>query len=315
MNTVSSSAKQVTLDYLTGEPSDGQLHPLYDVPSNLKRRKITARVFEHLFKFSTYGLIAILLYLIGDVLADGWKWLSLEFLDNFASRYPSRSGIKAALFGSLWLISLTALFSIPVGVAAGIYLEELMAKSRLNKFITLNIQNLAGVPSIVYGILGLGLFVRFFNFDRSILSGALTLALLILPIIIIATREALKAIPNTIRHAALSLGATKWQAVRSHVLPAALPSILTGVILSVSRAIGETAPLIVVGAVAYIRFTPETVMDSYTALPIQIYNWVGKPKAEFHELAAAGIIVLLAVLLITNSIAILIRNSRQRINI
>lgn len=295
--------------------TNAEIHVLDLPPENLKRRKQIAKLFEILFKGATFSLIGVLIYLVGDVLVDGWKWLSLDFLESFASRFPSKSGIKAALFGSAWLISLTALFSVPIGIGAGIYLQELMQESKLKNFISLNIQNLAGVPSIVYGLLGLGLFVRYLGFDRSILSGALTLSLLVLPIIIISTRESLKAIPNSIRHAAFSLGATKWQTVRSHILPAALPSVLTGVILSLSRAIGETAPLIVVGAVAYIRYTPENVMDSYTALPIQIYNWVGKPQSEFHELAAAGIIVLLAVMLMTNALAILIRNKKQRINI
>lgn len=294
------------------ENEEASAHILDIIPQNLRIRKRFALGFDIAFRVATYGLIGILIYLIGDVLADGWKWLTFDFLNSFASRRPSISGIKAALFGTAWLICLTAIFAIPMGVAAGIYLEELMTENKFKKYISLNIQNLAGVPSIVYGMLGLSLFVRHLGFDRSILSGALTLALLVLPIIIIATREALRAIPQSIRLAALALGATKWQTVRSHILPAAIPGILTGVILSISRAVGETAPLIIVGAVAYIRFVPRGVMDQYTALPIQIYNWVGKPKAEFHELAAAGIIVLLVVMLTANSTAIIIRNLKQR---
>lgn len=297
------------------EPKKSEPHILDQAPSNLRRRKLMGAGFATSFSVVTYGLLVLLTYLIGDVFADGLKWLDLDFLNNFASRRPSRAGISAALWGTVWLVVLTGLFAIPLGVSAGIYLEELMEESKSKEFISINIQNLAGVPSIVYGILGLTLFVRFMSLDRSILAGALTLSLLVLPIIIIATRESLRAIPQSIRHAALALGATRWQTVRAHILPAAVPGILTGVILAISRAVGETAPLIIVGAVAYIRNNPSSVMDAYTALAIQIYNWVGKPKEEFHELAAAGIIVLLVVMIGANLTAITIRNLKQRSNI
>jgi phosphate transport system permease protein len=199
-----------------------------------------------------------------------------------------------------------------VGVAAAIYLEEFGGRGKLSAFIDINIANLAGVPSIVYGILGLAIFVRWFSLQRSVLAGALTMSLLILPVIIMSSREAIRAVPHSIRQAALALGATPWQTVRHHVLPAALPGILTGLILALSRAIGETAPLIMIGALTYVAFVPSGPMDAFTALPIQIFNWASRPQAEFHQLAAAGIVVLLAVLLIMNAAAIIIRHRSQR---
>ena len=209
--------------------------------------------------------------------------------------------------GTIWLKGVTAAFAIPIGVGAAIYLEEYARKSFLTLMIEINISNLAGVPSIVYGLLGLALFVQWMALGRSILAGALTMSLLILPIVILASREAIRAVPQTHREAAFALGATQWQVVRSHVLPSALPGILTGVILAMSRAIGETAPLIMIGALTYIAFVPNGPMDAFTALPIQVFNWASRPQQEFHQLAAAGIIVLLAVLLLMNAIAVFIR--------
>lgn len=240
-----------------------------------------------------------------------------DVLWNFASRYPSKAGFKAAIVGSLWLLVFTALFAIPIGVSAAVYLEEYATKNRINRFIEVNISNLAGVPSIVYGILGLAVFVRGFGIEgwglgRSVLAGALTMSLLILPVIIIAAREAIKAVPDSIRQGAYGLGATRWQTVRHHILPVALPGILTGVILAMSRAIGETAPMIMIGALSYVAFTPEHPLDDFTVLPIQIYNWVSMPQEEFHLLAACGILVLLIVLLLMNSVAIYIRHRAQR---
>jgi phosphate transport system permease protein len=252
--------------------------------------------------------LAILLF---DVAADGLPRLDLGFLTSFASRIPERSGIKAALVGSVWLLVLTALISFPMSVAAAIYLEEYAPKNWITRIIQTNIANLAGVPSIVYGILGLALFVRFFGFDRSVLSGALTLSLLVMPVIIMASQEAIKAVPSTIREAAYGLGATRWQVVSTQVLPMALPGILTGTILALSRAVGETAPLIMVGAVGFIAFTPSGPLDRFTVLPLQIYNWVSRPQEEFRMLAAAGIVVLLALLLTMNAIAIVLRNRYQ----
>ena len=236
----------------------------------------------------------------------------MDFLSSFPSRFPERAGILSALAGTLWLISLVAIISIPIGVATAIFIEEFGGKGKLVQFIDINISNLAGVPSIVYGIIGLTIFVRGLALERSLISGALTMSLLILPVIIIASKEAIRTVPVSIRHAAIALGATQWQTVWSHVLPASFPGILTGVILALSRAIGETAPLIMIGALTYVAFVPEGPMDSFTALPIQIFNWVSRPQQEFHELAAAAIIVLLVVLLAMNSLAIFIRYKMEK---
>ncbi|PKL54677.1 MAG: phosphate ABC transporter, permease protein PstA [Candidatus Methanoperedenaceae archaeon HGW-Methanoperedenaceae-1] len=256
--------------------------------------------------------LLLLAMLLWDAWDKGAGWLSWEFLTSFPSRFPEKAGIKSALWGSIWLMIITAVVSLPLGVGTAIYLEEYAKKTWLTKIIEINISNLAGVPSVVYGLLGLALFVRGLALERSLISGALTISLLILPIIIISSREAIKAVPSSIREASLALGATRWQTVKYHVLPAALPGILTGNILALSRAIGEAAPLIMIGALTFIAFTPESIFDPFTALPIQIFNWASRPKAEFQFLAAAGILVLLALLLAMNAAAILIRNKYQR---
>ncbi|NWG33809.1 MAG: phosphate ABC transporter permease PstA [Chloroflexi bacterium] len=258
----------------------------------------------------TIGLFLLSILLI-DIILDGYKWLRPEFFTEFPSRFPEKSGLRSALQGSLWMISLTSLMAFPIGVGAAIYLEEYAPDNWLTRFIEINISNLAGVPSIIYGLLGLGLFVRGLEFGRSVLAGSMTMALLVLPILIVSGREAIRAVPQSVRHASLALGATKWQTIQNHVLPYAMPGILTGTILAISRAIGETAPLITIGALTYIRFDLKGPMDLFTVLPIQIFNWVSLPKAEFQELAAAGIIVLLAVLLSLNALAILLRNKLQ----
>jgi phosphate transport system permease protein len=258
----------------------------------------------------TLGLI-ILSVLLLDIILDGYKWLRPEFFTEFPSRFPEKSGLRSALQGSLWMISLTALMAFPIGVGAAIYLEEYAPDNWFTRFIEINISNLAGVPSIIYGLLGLGLFVRGLEMGRSVLAGSMTMALLVLPILIVSGREAIRAVPQSVRHASLALGATKWQTIQNHVLPYAMPGILTGTILAISRAIGETAPLITIGALTYIRFDLKGPMDLFTVLPIQIFNWVSLPKAEFQELAAAGIIVLLVVLLSLNALAILLRNKLQ----
>lgn len=250
--------------------------------------------------------------MLWDAWDKGADWLSIKFLTSFPSRFPEEAGIKSALMGSIWLMVLTAIMSIPMGIGSAVYLEEYARKSILTKLIELNISNLAGVPSIVYGILGLALFVRGLNMERSLISGALTLTLLILPIIIISSREAIRAVPSSIRDASYALGATKWQTIRYHVLPAAIPGILTGNILALSRAIGEAAPLLMIGALTFIAFTPESIFDPFTALPIQIFNWASRPQAEFQYLAAAAILVLLALLLTMNAAAIIIRNKYQK---
>jgi phosphate transport system permease protein len=278
----------------------------------LRRRHLQAKVFRWACAAVTGAGIALLAVLLVHVTRQGIGWLDWGFLTDFPSRFPEKAGIKSALWGSVWLIGLTACLSIPVGVAAAIYLEEYARPGRLSGLIEVNIANLAGVPSIVYGILGLAIFVRTFALGRSVLAGALTMSLLILPVIIIASREAIRAVAPSIRHAAFAVGATKWQAVRDHVLPGALPGILTGVILALSRAIGETAPMIMIGALAYVAFVPTGPMDSFLPLPIQIFNWASRPQKEFHQLAAACIIVLLATLLLMNAAAVYIRYRSQK---
>lgn len=281
-------------------------------PPNLGRRKRMERAFYLLCLLATILGIVMLCLLLYGIWRDGAKRLNPAFLQNFPSRFPERAGIKSALAGTLWVISLTGLISIPVGIAAAIYLEEFAKKARLTGFIQLNIANLAGVPSVVYGLLGLTLFVRWLALGRSVLAGALTMSLLILPTVIIATQEALRAVPKSLREASYALGATQWQTIRHQVVRAAFPGILTGIILSLSRAVGETAPLLLVGALGYMAFVPNGPMDSFTVLPIQIFNWASRPQEGFHHAAAAAIIVLLVVLLAMNSIAIYLRHSRRQ---
>ena len=273
----------------------------------LKKRHQISAAFKLFCLSVTCLAVAILGILILEVTLLGLPWLNFDFLTRFPSRFPEKAGILAGLAGTLFLVTLTAAIAIPIGVLAAVYLEEYAKPGRVSTFITINIANLAGVPSIVYGIIGLAIFVRFFGLDRSVLAGAMTMSLLILPVIIIASREAIKAVPSSLRQVAFALGATRWQVTRDHVLPQAMPGILTGVILALSRAIGETAPLIMIGALTYIAFVPEGPMDEFTALPIQIYNWTSRPQEAFHELASAGIIVLLLVLLIMNATAVWIR--------
>lgn len=277
----------------------------------LARRRALDRVFHWVFLAASFVGILALALLILDVLRKGLGWLDWDFLTSFPSRFPHRAGIKAALAGSLWVVGLTAVIAFPIGVAAAIYLEEFAGRSRLTQIINTNISNLAGVPSVVYGILGLAVFVRGFGLGRSVLAGALTLALLILPIIIIASQEAIRAVPDSIRRASYALGATQWQTVRHAVLPSALPGILTGTILAISRAVGETAPLLIVGALTFVAFTPLGPMDAFTVLPIQIFNWTSRPQEDFRSIAAAGIIVLLIVLLTMNALAVFLRNKYQ----
>jgi len=260
-----------------------------------------------LFLATIFGIV-VLVTLLVDVAQDAAPWLDRQFLSSFPSRHPSEAGIKSALIGTLWLMGLTALISVPLGVASAIYLEEYADDGWFLRLIQVNIANLAGVPSVVYGILGLALFVRFAAWGNSLLSGALTLSLLILPIIIISTQEALRSIPTGIRESAYALGATRSQVIWSHVLPMAAPGIFTGVILALSRAIGETAPLILVGALTFIPFLPQGALDQFTALPIQIFNWTARPQDEFQGLAAAAIVVLMILLFTMNLTAILLRN-------
>lgn len=286
-----------------------------DSPRSTTRRflrRIAARGILLLLLVSTLIGLGGLALLLGDALQDGLPWLDLDFLTNFPSRFPEEAGLRAALFGSLWIVGLTALFSLPLGVATAIYLEEYAPQNRFTSFLQLNILNLAGVPSIVYGLLGLGLFVEALALGRSVLAGALTMALLVLPIVIIASREAIVSVPRSHRWGAYALGATRWQVVRRIVLPSAIPGIMTGTVLALSRAIGEAAPMIAIAALLYLTFVPTGVLDRFTVIPIQIFNWISRPQAEFQGVAAAGILVLLAVLLGMNGIAIFVRNRYQK---
>ena len=276
-------------------------------------RRFAGTLFAIVCLLMTLAAIGMLVVLLVRVGLDARPWLSKHFLTNYPSTlYPERAGVKSALAGTVWLIGLTALFSVPVGIGAAIYLEEYARKNWFSRLVHLNIANLAGVPSIVYGILGLAIFVRFCYLGRSVLAGALTMSLLVLPVIIIAAREALTAVPDSVRHAAYALGATRWQTIWHHVLPAALPGICTGIILALSRAVGEAAPLLMIGALTYVAFVPADPLDTFTALPIQIYDWASRPQSDFHGLAAAAIVVLLAILLSMNALAIGLRSWYQR---
>ncbi|WP_054023756.1 phosphate ABC transporter permease PstA [Bacillus sp. FJAT-28004] len=260
---------------------------------------------------TSIGVLA-LCALIVDILIDGISRLQPDLFTNFPSRKADGSGMKSALVGTIYMLLIMAPISFIFGVGAAIYLEEYAKKGRITRMIQLNISTLAGVPSIVYGILGLTLFVRLLSLDRSLIAGALTMTLLVLPIIIVSAQEAIRAVPKSRRDASFALGATKWQTVSRSVMPSALPGVLTGVILAMSRAIGETAPLVMIGALTYVAFLPEGLKDSFTVIPIQVYNWLSKPQLEFKELAASGIIVLLALLLLMNFSAILLRNKYQK---
>jgi len=284
----------------------------------LTRRRV--RVGDLVFKLAlqTCFLIgfAVLAALLAWVLYRGWDRLDPRLWANMPVRRLSqleRGGVQSALTGTLWVISLTALICLPTGIMSAIYLEEYADRDRwYNRLLELNIQNLAGVPSIIFGILGLGIIARRFGLGFTVITAAIILSLLVLPVVIIATREAIRAVPQSIRHASYALGATKWQTVSRQVLPSAVPGIATGSILALSRAIGEAAPLIVLGAVTYVTFNPDGLQSRYTVLPIQIYQFIGQPQAEYAELAAAAIVLLLAIVLLMNSVAIVLRNKFQK---
>ena len=278
-------------------------------------RRLRAGAFYGLSIAATLLGIVVLFILLATVIADGGVSLFSDFphfLTSAPSRFAGQAGIKVAFLGTLWMMAFTALISFPISVGAAIYLEEYAPRHWLTGLIQINIANLAGVPSIVYGILGLAIFVRALALDRSILSAALTMSLLIMPIIIITTQEALRSVSLSLRQASYALGATRWQTIWNIVLPQAFPGILTGTILALSRAIGETAPLLMIGALTYIAFTPAGPLDPFTTLPIQIFNWTTRPQGEFREIAAAGIIVLLVMLLAMNAVAVYLRNRFQK---
>jgi phosphate transport system permease protein len=298
-----------------------------DFETRVRWNKHNDRLFAVIGLLSTFiGMITLSALLI-DLMIDGAARLSVDFFTNFPSRFPERAGILSAWVGTTLVMIVTAVSAVPLGVAAGVYLEEYAPKNWLTSLIEINIANLAGVPSIVYGLMALGLFVYQLRLGQSILSAGLTLALLILPIVIVATREAVRAVPGSMREAALALGASTWQTTRDHVLPYSMGGILTGVIIALSRAIGETAPLITIGALTFIAFLPESpihgefpfvsfdwLMSPFTVMPIQMFNWVSRPQQEFHFNAAAAGLVLLVMTLAMNGVAIYFRyRFRKRI--
>jgi len=278
------------------------------VQNKMNNRIIKGRIMRAVFFLATAFGIAVLAVLLYRVFSEGLPYLDWQFLTSFASRFPEEAGIKAAIFGTLWVMAVTAPVSIILGVGTAIYLEEYAKENKFTRFIRMNISNLAGVPSVVFGLLGLTVFVRLLEMGRSVIAGGLTMSLLIMPIIVVAAQEAIRSIPQNQYEASYAMGATKWQTVRRVILPAAIPGMLTGSILALSRAIGETAPLLTIGAMSFVAYTPGSIWDSFTVLPIQIYNWTGRPQEEFHIIASAGIIVLLVALILMNSIAIFIRN-------
>jgi phosphate transport system permease protein len=293
-------------------PTAAQAFDAPDFDERVEARKRTGLVLATVLFLSTLFGVLVLVTLLVDVFLKGLPWLDGQFLAHYPSRLPERAGIKSALVGSLWTMGLTALLAVPVGVASAVFLEEYAARGWFFRMIQVNIANLAGVPSVLYGILGLALFVRFFGLGRSLMAGSITMALLILPVLIISTQEALRAVPSGLRESAYALGATRWQVVWSHLLPVAAPGVLTGVILSLSRAIGETAPLIMIGAASFVAFLPASAMDSFTVLPIQIFSWTARPQLAFQGLAAAAIVVLMGLLFAMNLSAILLRNYFER---
>lgn len=280
--------------------------------NNSQKNRIKDRIFEYFGIVSTFFGLVILAIFIGNIVVDGISRIDWDFMTNLPSRKAERAGIFTAWSGSLWILSLTTLIAFPLGVSAGIYLEEYGKKTRLASLLEVNISNLAGVPSIIYGLLGLEIFVRVFQMGNSVLAGAFTLSLLILPIIIVSTRESIRAVPPSIRAASYGLGATKWQTIWHQVLPSSMGGILTGVILAISRAVGETAPLIVVGALAYVPFAPKSPMDEFTVMPIQIFNWVSRPQHGFTVNAAAAIIIILIITFVMNGIAVYLRNKWEK---
>lgn len=282
------------------------------VQSKMKSRIYRNQFFKYFFFSGTLICLLVLVILFTRILIQGFPYLDWQFLNSLPSRKPEEAGIYTALNGTIWMMAVVAPVTLILGVGTAIYLEEYARKNKFTSFIQVNISNLAGVPSVVYGLLGLTIFVRALHLGTSVLAAGLTMSLLILPVVIVSAQEAIRAVPNALREASYAMGATKWQTILRVVLPAALPGILTGSILALSRAIGETAPLVVLGVPLFLAFLPTSIFDEFTALPMQIYNWTSRPQHEFQSLAAAGIIVLLGILILMNSVAILIRNKFQK---
>ena len=276
-------------------------------------RSVRDNVAAALFLSSVVVGVLVLLWLLLEVFIDSVGWLDWQFLSSYSSRHPEEAGILAPIAGTFWVIILTAIMTVPVGIATAVYLEEFAPDNRVTRLIQLNISNLAGVPSVVYGLLGLAIFVQYlFDGQRSLLAGALTLSLLVMPIVIIASQEAIRAVPPSYRDAAYAMGATRWQVVKMVVLPQAIASIMSGIILAMSRAIGETAPILVVSSLVFITYVPTSPFDRFTVLPLQIVTWVSQPQDDFRHISAAAIIILLIMLLSMNAAAIYIRAKFQR---
>ncbi len=280
--------------------------------NSARRNQLTDIAFKYLGIFSTLIGIILLFIFITSILYDGLRRIDWQFLTSLPSRKAENAGILTAWTGTLWIFLLTACISIPIGLSAAIYLEEYAKKNRLSRILEINISNLAGVPSVIYGILGLEIFVRIMRLGGSLLAGALTLSLLVLPIIIVATRESIKAVPSSLKEASFGMGATKWQTIWYQILPASAGGIATGIILALSRAIGEAAPVIVIGALAYVPFVARSPLDDFTVLPIQIFHWVSRPDPGFIIDAAAGIIILLGITFLFNGVAVYLRYRWQK---
>ena len=282
-------------------------------PTTLASRRVKNALFSLLAFAAIFISMVTLAGLLIDLVAQGGSSLDTQFLTSSPSRIPAKAGILPALVGTLWVTLLVALITFPIGIGAAIYLEEYAGRGRTARLLKINISNLAGVPSIVYGIFGLAIFVRGLDLGRTVFAASLTLSLLILPVVIISSAEALKAVPPSQREAAYALGATRWQVIRRALLPAAAPGILTGIVLAVGRAVGETAPLILIGAVTFVTFVPTNPFeDKYTVLPIQIFNWANRPQEAFLEISAAAILVLIALMLLLNGAAIYLRARLSR---
>ncbi len=276
-----------------------------------RERDTRGRIFYALCLAAVLVSLSMLGVLLSKIGLDGYSRVDWSFLTSFPSRHPEKAGILPALVGSVFVVGIAGVMSFVLGVAAAVYLEEYAQRSRIAQILRINIANLAGVPSVVYGLLGLEIFVRVMHLGPVILAGSFTLALLVLPLVIVASSEAIRAVPSSLREGGFGLGATRWQVVRNLVLPQAFPGILTGVILAVSRAMGETAPLIFIGGLTYVPFVPDSPLSGFTVMPIQIFNWISRPQPGFHEAAAAGIIVLLVLLLAMNALAVFLRNKFQ----
>ncbi|MFA7743930.1 phosphate ABC transporter permease PstA [Salinicoccus roseus] len=282
------------------------------IGKKLNGRLLLNKVLKYIFLLCTLVGLVVLATLLIDTIIDGWSYLTTDFFTNFSSNRPENAGIRGALIGTLWLMATTAPIAIILSVGTALYLEEYAPKNKLTDFIKINISNLAGVPSVVFGLLGLTLFVRMAGLGNSVLAAALTMSLMILPVIVVASQEAIRSVPSSIREASIGMGATKWQTITRIILPASLPGIITGIILALSRAIGETAPLVVIGIPTILLFTPTGVFDTFSALPMQIFSWVKMPNPEFQYITAAAILVLLFILFLMNSVAIYIRNKYSK---